>query len=114
MGIVLGRYGFEGPLATIETIEAASGIFALLRGCADDYELVELQESDDLRAAAAKVALPKASLADLPNEAVVFAVCYLPNHSSERRSTMVCEILREFDGDVTKRSLKDVDLPKFW
>ncbi|MBX9687660.1 MAG: hypothetical protein K2X27_13215 [Candidatus Obscuribacterales bacterium] len=98
MSLQIGRYEFEGPLVNPRGVKDIPGVLAIMSYRNQEFEIVELAESANLRA----------ELGDQENQEywqskslgmLTFSVHYSPRLGQNRRSEIVGEILREFDGE---------------
>ena len=98
MSLQLGNYEFEGPLVNRMGVKKQPGIYAILSFSNQDYELVELCESNNLQDSLKD----EQKLEYWQNKSVgmlTFSVHYSPRLLKPKRQERVLEILREFDGD---------------
>lgn len=94
MGIVIGKYEFEGPYSRLEAIKDIPGIYAVLSYDRGDFDLLELGEADCVRQAIENHERYDEWVRRTPG--IVSAVChYTPRHTPVRRQEMVNEIMRE-------------------
>lgn len=50
MTIQIGRYNFEGPFGTLDSLRSASGVYAILgRNASGGYDVIDIGESATLR-----------------------------------------------------------------
>ncbi len=99
MSLLIGRYEFEGPLVNCLKVANTAGIYAVLSFVSnDEFEMLELGESKDLR----KLIQNPGKQELWQNRSsgmLTFALHYCPRAGRRRRQEMANEILREFDGE---------------
>lgn len=110
MSFLIGRYDFEGPMINWMGVNPVPGIYAILSFAHNEFELVDIAESENLQAAfqnPQKLAYWQSR----SNGMLTFSVYYHPRASKGRREEIVHEILREFDCEGFCRTTQTVLAP---
>lgn len=97
MGILIGRYEFEGPFSRLETIREDAGMYAIISYHEGNIELLDLDHTDNLLSAIEEHVSYDYWTRHSPGIVSVI-VHYLPRMSLTRRQEVVDELLLEFDG----------------
>jgi hypothetical protein len=92
MGIFIGNYEFKGPYKSPDRLEEKQGLCAVLHVHQDEYELVDVSESQNVQADFRR--MPEASPST--KGAFMVAVCYTNELGQGERQGMVAEIKKEF------------------
>jgi hypothetical protein len=92
MGIFIGNYEFKGPYKSTDRLEEKQGLCAVLHVHRDEYELVDVSESQNVKADFRK--MPEASPST--KGAFMVAVHYTNEVGQSGRQGMVAEIQKEF------------------
>jgi hypothetical protein len=92
MTVLIGTWEFEGPFSTKNELRAEAAIYAVLTSENDEYELVELNEADDVQHTFQ--VLHEMTPED---RAVSFAVYYCSDLTEGLREGLVDIILKEFE-----------------
>lgn len=98
MSLLIGKYEFEGPFINWLGVQEKPGIYLVMSFANQEYELVEIGESDNLRL----TVLNQNNLESWQcrsNGMLTYSVHYIPAVSWLRRREIVNEILREYDGN---------------
>jgi hypothetical protein len=93
MSILIGKYEFDGPYETIAALEDKQGMYAILHREGEEYELIHISESENVKEC---IQLSQAAYSSLTGE-VLIAACYTERCGPRERKNMVAEIQKEFD-----------------
>jgi len=97
MGISIGKYEFDGPHESIADLQEREGIYAILHFEDEEYELIHVAESYNIKGC---IELSQASYSSLTGS-VLLAAFYTERSSPRERRMMVQEIQNEFDDEST-------------
>lgn len=99
MGVLIGPIEFEGPFSDFSQLKDSSGIFAILTQLGEDFELVELDDSNCVRDSLmdSEFTSNLRFLQDTAKSTLFTAVHYTPKLSHEDRRQVCIELLREFE-----------------
>ncbi len=100
MSILIGKYEFDGPFETTTGLQDRQGLYAILHCKGDEYELIHVAESDNVKEC---IQLSQASYSSLTGS-VLLAACYTERCGSRERKSMVAEIQKEFDEEIKDAS----------
>jgi hypothetical protein len=95
MSILIGKYEFDGPFNSFADLEEKPGIFAVLHCDGEDYELIHVAESENIKE---RVELSQSTYTAHVGS-VLIAACYAPQSRSGERRVMVEDIMSEFDDE---------------
>lgn len=96
MSILIGKYEFDGPYETIASLEDKHGMYAILHREGEEYELIHVSESENVKEC---IQLSQAAYSSLTGEVLV-AAFYTERCGPRERKNMVAEILKEFDEEI--------------
>ena len=94
MTFLIGNYEFEGPFEDVSKLKERPGLYAVLYCEEDDYFLIRLSQSDNVRE---RIELSPSSR-DLSLGAAQIVACYTENCGQRQRRAMVEETLLALDG----------------
>lgn len=98
MSILIGELEFDGPFLNMDDLSDEPGIFAILIKGSDDFELLEMDDAEQVRECL--FAHPdRASWSELTSEVAV-AVHYTSDITSEERREIKEALEVEFDLDL--------------
>lgn len=98
MSILIGELEFDGPFFNMDDLSDEPGIFAILIKGADDFELLEMDDAEQIRESL--FAHPdRESWSELTSEVAV-AVHYTSDITSEERREIKEALEVEFDLDL--------------
>ncbi|MBX9724960.1 MAG: hypothetical protein K2X81_26380 [Candidatus Obscuribacterales bacterium] len=110
MSLLIGPYEFDGPLINRLGVKPEAGIYAILSFARQDFELLELAESDNLQADLLKTE----NLEYWQRKShgmLAFSVYYSPFSSAMKRREMVNQMLLQFKGEWHKpHSQRELEL----
>lgn len=89
MGVLIGRHEFEGPIKTFAEVPPVAGLYALLHQENELFQLIEVEQSDDLLQALTE------SYLSLQYRMIVFLPCLDRN----LRNSICQELAKEFGFD---------------
>ncbi len=97
MTVLIGSWEFEGPFTQAKEILHEPGIYAILSCTESEYELLEIDESESVRATLERhdrfsIGKTEGSLAA--------AVYYCADLTAALREGLIEEVLREFNAEV--------------
>lgn len=92
MGIFIGKYEFKGPYKSADRLEEKQGLCAVLHVHRDEYELVDVSESQNVKADFRQMPETSSSI----EGAFMVVVCYTNEVGQSERQGMVAEIRKEF------------------
>jgi hypothetical protein len=93
MTILIGKYEFDGPFKGVSELEEKPGLFAILHCEQEEYELIHLAESDNV-----KERIELSPTTDhSANGSIVIIALYTQTMSGRERRKMVLEIESELD-----------------
>jgi hypothetical protein len=95
MTILIGKYEFDGPYTNADELEEKPGLFAFLRCEQEDYELIHLAESDNVKT---QIEISPTVGKSAAGSTVIIAL-YTQTTSGRDRKKMVEEILNEFESE---------------
>lgn len=96
MTVLIGSWEFEGPFGNLGELRDEPGLVAILTGKNEDYELIEMEESDSVKSFIdnhKKYSFSDGTLED--NLAV--AVYYCSDLTSSLRFGLIEEVMKELD-----------------
>lgn len=99
MTVLIGSWEFEGPFTQAKEILHEPGIYAILSCTESEYELLEIDESESVRATLER----HSSFSLGKNEcesSLAAAVYYCADLTSALREGLIEEVLREFNAEV--------------
>ncbi len=96
MSILIGKYEFDGPFETIAALEDKQGLYAILHCEGEEYELIHVAESDNVKEC---IQISQAAYSSFTGS-VLLAACYTDRCGSRERKSMVAEIQKEFDEEI--------------
>jgi len=99
MTVLIGSWEFEGPFTQPMEFLHEPGIYAILSCTDNEYELLEIDESESVRATLEKHdRFPFGKSTSAVN--VAAAVYYCADLTSSLREGLIEEVLKEFNSDV--------------
>jgi len=99
MTVMIGSWEFEGPFTKAKDILHEPGIFAVLSCTNNEYELLEINESESVRATLEKHDRFPIGRPDCASN-VAAAVYYCADLTTALREGLIEEVLKEFNSDV--------------
>jgi hypothetical protein len=99
MTVLIGSWEFEGPFTQAKEILHEPGIYAILTCTDSEYELLEIDESESVRATLERHdRFPLGKPESATN--VAAAVYYCADLTTALREGLIEEVLREFNSEV--------------
>jgi len=92
MAILIGKYEFDGPYHKVDDLEEREGLYAVLHCEADEYKLIHLAHSDNIRERIELLPAPGS-----PAGKVLLAALYTPSCGARARRAMVDDIENDFE-----------------
>ena len=105
MSILIGKHEFEGPYESIAALEEKQGLYAILHLEGEEYELIHVAESHNVKEC---IQLSQAAYAALSGSVLV-AACYTERCASRERRIMVQEIQSEFDEEINEEISEELE-----
>ncbi len=99
MSILIGNYEFDGPFDSIREFKDESGLYAVLHCDGENYELIYLAESENLKESIEM----SPSAENLPHGSTRIATYYTEPRGDRERKEMVDEILKEFENEESEQ-----------
>ncbi|MBX9691265.1 MAG: hypothetical protein K2Z81_02705 [Cyanobacteria bacterium] len=93
MGILIGKYEFDGPYSTVADLQEKPGLYVVLHYERDEYELIHVSQADNIRASIEV----SPSAYTQTRGSIFFAAHYTSGCGTRDRGEMVEEIHFEFD-----------------
>ena len=107
MTVLIGSWEFEGPFGNLSELHDEPGLVAILTGKNDEYELIEMEESDSVK-----------SFIDTHNkynfrvenadEDLLVAVYYCSDLTASLRFGLIEEVMKELDD--TGADVEEIEL----
>jgi hypothetical protein len=99
MTVLIGSWEFEGPFTQPKEFLHQPGIYAILSCSEEEYELLEIDETESVRATLERhERFPIGQPASASN--VAAAVYYCADLTSSLREGLIEEVLKEFNAEV--------------
>lgn len=96
MSIKIGKYKFEGPYSSDDSLDDSSGVYAILCNNSDSYKVIDVGESSEVRT--------RVKTHDRRNcwerncfYTIMYAVYYTPHKKQSGRKKIEQEIREEYD-----------------
>ena len=91
MGILIGKYEFDGPYNDVNDLQEKEGLYAVLYQTGEEYELIHLSHADNVRERIELLPTEKAKEGQ-----VLLAAFYTDSCGNRERTSMVDDIQKEF------------------